>query len=307
MAQNARAKRKRRRTSATSTARATDGAGATGATGAAGAAVETVDTSVLPRQARRSAQDIAERPTVDLERERRFGRLAGAAAVGSALLSLVAVPVAASGPHIGASVGSNKYLLLQIAGSSGAQLDVAWIRVAAALLTIGLVLFLYGAIKGRDPTHQRWLPVLGVVGLVVFAGSLPAVFFELRHAAHLFVASGPRTYARADHLVTAQRDKGPLQIAEIARLAGAAMTGIWLAMASYDSQKVGLLTKFLGIFGVAGGLLTVVGISVAQDLVLAWVACVGILALGRWPGGRPPAWEAGRAISWDSEEGARHR
>jgi hypothetical protein len=304
MAQNARAKRKRRRTSATSTARATSGSGATGA---AGAAIETVDTSVLPRQARRAAPDTVEQPTVDLAAERRFGRLAGGAAVGSAVLSLVAVPVAASGPHIAASAGSNKYLLLQIAGSSGAQLAVTWVRVASALLTIGLVLFLYGAIKGRDPGHQRWLPLLGVVGLVVFAGSLPAVFYELRHAAHLFVASGPRTSARADQLVTAQRDKGPLQIAEIARLAGTAMTGIWLAMASYDSQKVGLLTTFLGIFGVAGGLLTVVGISVAQDLVLAWVACVGILALGWWPGGRPPAWEAGRAVSWDSEEGLRHR
>ena len=295
MASKARAKRKRRRTSTTT------------ASAGANAAVESVDTSVLPRQARRAASATAEPPTVALQDERRFGRVAGAAAVGSAVLSLVAVPVAASGPHITAPVGSNKYLLLQIAGSSGAQLDVTWIRVAGALLMLPLVLFLYGAIKGRDPSHQRWLPVLGVVGVVVFAGSLPAVFFELRHAAHLFVGSGTRSTARADQLVTAQRDKGPLQIAEIARLAGAAMTGIWLAMSSYDSQKVGLLTKFLGIFGVAGGLLTVVGISVAQDLVLAWLACVGILALGWWPGGRPPAWEAGTAVSWDSEEGLRYR
>jgi hypothetical protein len=45
--------------------------------------------------------------------------------------------------------------------------------------------------------------------------------------------------------------------------------------------------------------LSAIGISVGQDLFIAWLASFGLLAVGYWPGGRPPAWDAGRAVSWD--------
>jgi hypothetical protein len=59
---------------------------------------------------------------------------------------------------------------------------------------------------------------------------------------------------------------------------------------------VGLLTRFFGSLGMA----LAVALVLLQLLpgVLLYTVAVGLLILGRWPGGRPPAWESGRAIPW---------
>jgi hypothetical protein len=252
-----------------------------------------------PRPSARAVAVVADEPVVDLSVERPRARLAGAIALLAAAMSLASVIVAANGPQIHQASGTNKQLLLQIAVPGSTQEAVAWVRLAGVLLIIPVAVFLYQAVSARAPSHGRWIPIAGVIGFVVFAISLPWSFFEIRDVAHAFVASGPRTLARADHLVTAQRDKGPLLIAEICRLVGAIMFGIWLAWTSWDAQKVGLLTRFLAYFGIAAGILSAIGVSVGQDLFIAWLASVGLLAVGYWPGGRPRAWDAGRAVSWD--------
>jgi hypothetical protein len=228
--------------------------------------------------------------------------IAGAIALLVAVISLAAVIVAARGPQPHAPSGSNEQLLLDIGVRGSTQAAVAWIRVAEILLLIPVAAFLYRAIAGRDPAHGRWIPIVGAIGFIVFAASLPWVYYEIREVARVFVSSGPRTVGRADHLVTAQRDKGPLRIAEICRLVGAIMFAIWISFTSWEAQKVGLLTRFLAFFGIAAGILSAIGVSVGQDLFIAWIACVGLLAVGYWPGGRPPAWDAGRAVSWDEAD-----
>jgi hypothetical protein len=234
-----------------------------------------------------------------MERERPRARIAGYLALLGAAMSLASVIVAANGPQIHQASGTDKQVLLQIAVPGSTQEAVALVRLAGVLVLIPVAVFLYQALSGRSSAHRRWIPIVGVIGIVVFAVSLPWTYFEIRDAARVFVASGPRTLARADHLVTAQRDKGPLLVAEICRLVGAIMFGIWVAWTSWDAQKVGLLTRFLAYFGIAAGILSAIGISVGQDLFIAWLASVGLLAAGYWPGGRPPAWDAGRAVSWD--------
>ena len=261
-----------------------------------------------PRAPRASAPaviDEADRPVVDLAVERPRARLAGAVALLGAAASLAAVIVAASGPQIHQDSGTDKQLLLQVAVHGSTQQAVAWVRVIGVLLLIPVAVFLYGAVSGRSETHRRWVPTIGVIGFVVVAVSLPWAYYEIRDAARIFVASGVRSLSRADHLVTAQRDKGPLLVAEILRLVGAIMFGIWLVWTSWDAQKVGLLTRFLSYFGIAAGILSAIGISVGQDLFIAWLASVGLLAVGYWPGGRPPSWDEGRAISWDEVDASR--
>jgi hypothetical protein len=64
---------------------------------------------------------------------------------------------------------------------------------------------------------------------------------------------------------------------------------------SLHAMRVGLVTRFFGTLGMA------IGVSVLFIGLIGlflWVLALGLLILGRWPGGRPPAWDAGEAVPW---------
>jgi hypothetical protein len=65
-----------------------------------------------------------------------------------------------------------------------------------------------------------------------------------------------------------------------------------------QAQRVGLLSRFFGSFGMALGASMILILPVALLGVLVWVGYLGLLFAGRAPGGRPPAWEAGEAVPW---------
>jgi hypothetical protein len=56
----------------------------------------------------------------------------------------------------------------------------------------------------------------------------------------------------------------------------------------------------MGYIGVFAGVLIVLPVPPFQLLTALWLAAVGFLLMGRWPGGDPPAWEQGVAIPWPS-------
>ncbi|HWN73666.1 MAG TPA: hypothetical protein VNN15_07665 [Solirubrobacterales bacterium] len=61
------------------------------------------------------------------------------------------------------------------------------------------------------------------------------------------------------------------------------------------AMRTGLLTRFWGSLGMALGIAILVGLL---PLALIWFVYFGLLVLGKLPGGRPPAWEAGEAVPW---------
>jgi hypothetical protein len=65
-----------------------------------------------------------------------------------------------------------------------------------------------------------------------------------------------------------------------------------------QALRVGLLTRFAGTLGMALGASLILILPVALLAILLWTAYLGFLFLGRVPGGRPPAWDAGEAIPW---------
>jgi hypothetical protein len=65
-----------------------------------------------------------------------------------------------------------------------------------------------------------------------------------------------------------------------------------------QAQRVGLLSRFFGSFGMALGASMILILPVALLGVLVWVGYLGLLFVGRVPGGRPPAWDAGEAVPW---------
>jgi hypothetical protein len=64
-----------------------------------------------------------------------------------------------------------------------------------------------------------------------------------------------------------------------------------------QALRAGLLTRFFATLGMALGA-SLILLPQAPVLIALWFGYLGLLVIGRAPGGRPPAWEAGEAIPW---------
>jgi hypothetical protein len=62
------------------------------------------------------------------------------------------------------------------------------------------------------------------------------------------------------------------------------------------AMRTGLLTRFWGSLGMALGAVSF--FPVLFQFAVLWFVYLGLLIVGRVPGGRPPAWAAGEAIPW---------
>ena len=63
------------------------------------------------------------------------------------------------------------------------------------------------------------------------------------------------------------------------------------------AMRVGLLSRFWGSLGMALG---VAAILLLVQFTMIFFIYLGLLLIGKLPGGRPPAWEAGEAVPWPS-------
>ena len=83
--------------------------------------------------------------------------------------------------------------------------------------------------------------------------------------------------------------------------AGTVGMAFLFVMLPLRARRVGLLTPFMGILGVVAGALIVFRgqlPGLATVLQAFWLGALGALLLGRWPGGRGPAWASGTAEPW---------
>jgi hypothetical protein len=93
-----------------------------------------------------------------------------------------------------------------------------------------------------------------------------------------------------------------LIIATVLGFSGVIGIAFWLVKGCLDAMRVGLLTRFMGVVGVALGPALVLGFGTV--ILPFWLLALGVLFLGFWPTGLPPAWEEGRAIPWVSSREA---
>jgi hypothetical protein len=110
--------------------------------------------------------------------------------------------------------------------------------------------------------------------------------------------------ALATHLTD---NAGTLQVARALLFPAVLGLVVMMVYVPLQALRAGLLTRFLGSLGMALGASMILILPVALLATVAWTAYLGFLFLGRVPGGRPPAWEAGVAIPWprQGEEEAR--
>ncbi len=171
--------------------------------------------------------------------------------------------------------------------------------IALVVLTLVLLL-LFDAARFRRPetwAYARPLVLVGGIGLAVIniahqiIGSVRAHDFAVGHDL-------------SSHAVEQALTKGALNVGSqyLDLLAALALTA-GIVVVSINAIRVGLLTRWMGVIGIFSGILIFLPIGGATlEIVPAfWMLGMGVLYLGRWPNGDPPAWAAGEARPWPSQ------
>jgi hypothetical protein len=254
------------------------------------------------------------RERVARESERR-GRLAVPALAGGLLYLLSGIIIAASvngAPRVGVLQGLEPALQGRAnVGASPRATEVKYISHHAFALVAGsvlaaiavgaltlILLLLADAARFRRP--ESWA---GARPLVLAGGiALPVV--SLAHQ----VISAIKTHQFAvghdlsKHAVDVALTKGAAYAVTntLGLVAGLALAAGMIAV-TLNSMRVGLLPRWMGMLGMFTGVLLIIPLGAVLDVVPAfWMVMIGILFIGRWPNGEPPAWAAGEARPWPS-------
>jgi hypothetical protein len=174
--------------------------------------------------------------------------------------------------------------------------------VLAAIAVVALTLILLALLDAtRYRRPETWRPARALV----LYGGIAVAIVSIAHQAvsaietHNFANGHDFTAHAVDNALT----KGAANqvVAYVSLLAGLALAAGMITVA-LNAMRVGLLTRWMGALGMFTGLLIFLPIGGAELQVVPafWMVMVGILFMGRWPNGQPPAWEAGEARPWPS-------
>jgi hypothetical protein len=180
---------------------------------------------------------------------------------------------------------------LQLVAGSAVQ------GIAIAALTL-ILLLLVDATRFRRP--KSW----AAGRPLVLIGGFSLAFLSVGHQVvssietHNFAIGHDFSGHAVDHALT----KGaPNVIVEYLDLVAGLALAAGMIGAMVNAYRVGLLPRWMSILGGFTGVLIFAPISATLQLVPAfWMVMMGILYVGRWPNGQPPAWEAGVARPWPS-------
>jgi hypothetical protein len=232
-----------------------------------------------------------------LQWEARWARPAAIAAVLAGAMLLLSATLFF--PKDRKGIEATPDFLLSIDEHSGSYFASAALSSLAALLLIPVFLYLFRATLARGGGVPSWFVYLVVGAPLLYAASKIAYAFDAIDIADEFESGEPiRGKAGADR-ATDLSDASPVVLA--IQTAGAVGVAFLFVMLPLRARRVGLLTPFMGILGVLAGALVVLPIGGVSSVIQAfWLGALGMLFLGRWPGGRGPAWESGLPEPWPS-------
>jgi hypothetical protein len=236
-------------------------------------------------------------PDDQLQWEARWAVPAAVASFGAAFLLIISATIFF--PEDRKGIGRAPDLLLSIDDQPGAYIASAALTALAALLLLGVFYYLFRAVVARRGGVPQWFvylvyaaPVLFAVGSVVYA-------LQATDIADKFASGTPIRGEAGEDRAEKLSDISPVLVA--AQTAGTVGVAFLFVMLPLRARRVGLLTPFMGILGaIAGGLIVFQLAGVSAIVQGFWLAALGMLFLGRWPGGRGPAWETGEATPWPS-------
>lgn len=227
--------------------------------------------------------------------EQRWSLRAGLAALAAVALVIVAIVVASQA--IGGGNGDAEFLRDVDAHRSGQILSSALQAIGLALLTLPLY-YLFRAARERSETMRGQLVGVVIVAPLFLAGAALLGGISNLHAATDFLAK--EVAGSGDHankIATETINDASLRPLG-AGLGIAGQLGFVVAMfySCLHAMRVGLLPRFWGSLGMALGAVSFIFFQFA----LLWFVYLGLLILGRVPGGQPPAWTSGEALPWPS-------
>jgi len=143
----------------------------------------------------------------------------------------------------------------------------------------------------------------------VLGGGVVMVLVSIAHPvaqvlnAHNFVNGHDFTAEAVNHALT---QSTVLEISEYLGLLGGLVLAAGMVVVTLGATRTGLLARWMMYLGIFAALLAFTPFGLAlgevQQLIPAfWMVSLGILLVGRWPGGDPPAWAAGEARPWPSQ------
>jgi hypothetical protein len=235
--------------------------------------------------------------------ERRRGRIAAAgalAALGGAIAAIVVGGRATR--HVEGAGPLSRQLRSLDADYATNQLALG-ARVAGLALAAWFGLFLARAIGDRARDAPGALRVLAVTAPACVAAALVGGLVALHDVGDHFVAAGGGSERLAESLV---RHDSAMRVVAVGELASHIVFGVWVSLLCIWAMRVGLLPRFLAVWGIGAGLSGVL-LPMGDALFLSWLGSAALLVLGLWPDGRPPAWDAGRAVSWAEVDAERVR
>jgi MFS family permease len=226
--------------------------------------------------------------------------LAAFAAIGFVVAAIVIVAQVVGG------TGGDSELLRHVDEHRSAELISSILQAIGVGLLAAPLYYLFRSAKSRSERMRGQL-----VGVVIAAPLFLAVLALLSgvstlHAASDFVSNEvPRLMAKgvalnsdhADEIAKETISEAPLRsLAAGFGLGGQLGFLVAMVYTCLYAMRVGLLPRFWGSLGIALGAVSFIFFQFA----LLWFVYLGLLLVGRIPGGKPPAWESGEAIPWPS-------
>jgi hypothetical protein len=236
-----------------------------------------------------------------LEWERRWRVPAALASLAAIAFVLAAILVASQA--VGSSSGDSE-LLRNVDQHRVAQMISSILQAIGVGLLAAPLYYLFRAANARSESMRGQL-----VGVVVAAPLFLAALAILSGLSTLSAATTfvnddvPRLLAkgvalgseRANDVAGDSITEAPLRpLAAGFGLGGQLGFVIAMFYTSMNAMRVGLLPRFWGSLGMALGAVSFIFFQFA----LLWFVYLGVLLIGRVPGGRPPAWESGEAMPW---------
>ena len=240
---------------------------------------------------------MSESTSEQLASEARAGRFAAAAAALAGLLFVVGSVYFNTTVRERPRGVDQELALLE---RESVNLLVSGVLVALAFVLLGVVLaYLYRVTRYRRPELPAAALPLLVFGALVAAGSEVGRQIAVLSVASDFLSSAPRDAGHARDML---RGSTGLQVVGIAGLAANFALGLTLGLICINAMRAGVLSVFMGVFGIVLGVFLVIAPvpfrGVVFLLFLFWLLALAALFLNRWPGGRGRAWETGEAVPW---------
>lgn len=236
-----------------------------------------------------------------LEWERRWAVPAALAAFAAVLLVIGAIAIVTV--VVGTGSG-NSTLLQDVNHHRAAQMISSILQAIGVGLLAAPLYYLFRAARVRSEKMRAQLVGVVVAAPLFLAGLAILSGVSTLSAASTFVSNDlPRMAAHGISLTGEHANKAASEAIDNAPLrplaAGFGIAGqlgfvVGMFYTSLYAMRTGLLSRFWGSLGMALGAVSFIFFQFA----LLWFVYLGLLLLGRVPGGRPPAWAAGEAVPW---------